>query len=628
MKRTARVSSIVALAVALLWCCAPGPANAQPIEGDLNGDDFVGALDLQIILNNWNQVVPVGKLSRGDLAADGFIDIVDLSFLLTNWGAGTIPTPGGNASIGMNLSEVTYYSREWVFVDAMKSARPWVSTNPNGQPFSTGQTVQTDANGWPELQQGQAAHTLLLIEKPEVLPPETSTSNGYPAGTYNVYFDTDAGKIDLEFEFDATNVKNIGEGHKTFEVTTPSKNGILMRVIGLESGTNRATNIRVMMPDYDDASQSPFHDTYIQRLLPFGVIRFMDWQHTNLKQTTEANPSYDWADRTTPNHFTQDTRHGVSLEYMIKLCNELGADAWFCMPHEASDDFVRGFAETVRYGDPAKNIPKLNSGLKVYVEWSNEVWNTQFPQSKWVNEQSGENIFSDKWFWTWASEAARDFAIWHEVFSADYKEPGDEDRRIDIFRVAAGQQANVWVTGKLVEAFDNPAPEFGPALGSPYDAISCAAYFDHRNTPFDASTTKQDIIDNAINHTIPNIYTGYYQDHGELSQRLTNEQNREIPLLAYEAGQHYTVHGNASKPYFQAFKDVQEYENPDPSIKDMYDAYTANMRAFDQAGGSLFMAYNYVRKQDQHGSWGHLRYQDQSKTTAPKYRALIDFNSE
>ncbi len=594
MRRTARVSSFVALAVALLWCCAPSPANAQAIQGDLNNDGFVGALDLQIILNHWNQVVPVGDLSQGDLAADGFIDIVDLSFLLTSWGNGTIPTPGGNASIGMNLNEVSYFTREWVFIDAMKIARPWVSTNPNGQPFSTGQTVQTDANGWPELQQGQAAHTLLLVE-----------TGGYPAGTYNVYFDTEVGSIDLKFAFDATNEQTIGPGHKTFEVTSPSKNGILMRVIGVGAGTNRATNIRVMMPISQPLTGS-FHPTFINKLGPFGVIRFMDWQQTN------GSDLIEWNQRTTTDTFSQDRDNGVALEYMIELCNLLGADAWFCMPHQASDDFVTQFATMVRDGDPGRNIPPLDSNLKIYVEWSNEVWNTQFPQNKWVGQQSGAGVFADDWFIKWASEAKRDFDIWKSVFASD--DPGR------IIRVAAGQQANVWVTRRLTEELDG--------MGSPYDAISCAAYFDHRNEPFDASTTVQDIIDNAINHTIPNIYAGYYQDHGELSQRLTNEQGRPIPLLAYEAGQHYTVHGNASLPYFQAFKDVQEYQNPDPNIKDMYDAYTANMQAFDQAGGSLYMAYNFVRTQDKYGSWGHLRYQDQSKTTAPKYRALLDFNSE
>ncbi len=605
MKRTVRVSSYVVLAVTLVLCCAPSPAKAQTIVVDLNNDGFVGALDLQIVLNHWNQVVTPGNPAQGDVFPDGFIDITDLSFLLTSWGQGTIPTPGGDTSIGMNLNEVTYYTREWVFVDVVRSARPWVSTGVNGQPFDNGQPVQTDDNGWPKLQQNQAAQTLLLIDNP-----------GYPAGTYNVYFDTIEGSIRLEFEFNATNVQTISPGHMTFDVDTPSKHGILMRVIGENPGTNRATNIRVMMPGFvNSPTTSSFHPTFIQKLEPFGVIRFMDWQQTNGSDLVE------WDDLTTTETFSQDNDNGVALAYMVELCNELGADAWFCMPHQASDDFVRSFAEAVRYGDPAKNIPALASGLKIYVEWSNEVWNTQFPQSKWVDQVSGKNIFAEEWFQTWAAEAANDFSIWHSVFDAGYRDTGDLDKRDHIIRVVAGQQANVWVTRRLIEEFDSEE-------NSAYDAISCAAYFDHRNAPFNENTTVQDIIDNAIYHTIPNIYTGYYQDHGELSQRLTNEQGRPIPLLAYEAGQHYTVHGNASLPYYQAFKDVQEYDTPGDTPKDMYDAYTANMQAFDQAGGSLYMAYNFVRKQDQYGSWGHLRYQNQAASGSPKYRALLDFSGE
>jgi dockerin type I repeat protein len=603
MRRSVRVSTFVVLAVALL-CCATAPARAQTIQGDLNNDGFVGALDIQILLDHWSQSVTPGDLSQGDVFPDGFIDTTDLSFLLLNWGQGTIPTPGGDASIGMNLTEVTYYSRAWTFVDAVRTARPWVSTNTNGQPFDTKQTVEVDENGWPDLQPGQAAQTLLLTDK----------AGAYPEGTYNVAFD---GTGTIAFEFDATNVQTpqtLGPGQMSFNVSSASKNGILMRVISNNEG-DHITNIRVWMPGYEDPAgeASSFHPTFVERLQPFGVIRFMDWQHTNLKQTTELDVSYDWVDRTTPNDFSQHTRRGVALEYMIELCNELDADAWFCMPHEASDDFVVNFATMVR--------ENLDEDLNVYVEWSNEVWNTQFPQSKWVDEQSGKNIFADEWFWTWAEEAARDFAIWHTVFA------GQTGR---IKRVAAGQQANVWVTKKLVAAFDNPNPEFGDPLNSPYDAISCAAYFDQWKTQFDGSTTVQDIIDNAINNTIPNVYAGFYQDHGELAQRLTNEQGREIPLLAYEGGQHYTVHGIASKPYYQAFKDVQVYSTPGDTPKDMYDAYTANMQAFDQGGGSLFMAYSYVRKQDKFGFWGHLQYQDQDPEgeDAPKYRALTDFSSD
>ncbi|GAB4186195.1 MAG: hypothetical protein Kow00105_00660 [Phycisphaeraceae bacterium] len=573
------VIACVTLAVAMV--CAGPTAEAQTIQGDLNNDGFVGALDAQIILTHWGEIVTPGDLSKGDLSFDGTVGIVDLTFLLFNWGQGTIPTPGGKASVGMNLAEVKFWSREWAFVDAIHSARPWVSTNPNGQPFDTGQPVNTDAKGWPILQPGQAVHTLLLTDKP----------GAYPTGTYVVTWE---GPGTLEFGFDATNVQTVGPNRMTFDVNIATKNGILLRV---KDGDAR--NIHVWMPGFENA-QSPFHPLFIQKLQPFGVIRFMDWQRTN------GSTLVSWSQRTTPDCFNQAGDNGVALEFMIELCNELGADAWFCMPHMADDDFVTQFATMVR--------DNLDPSLDVYVEWSNEVWNVQFPQGRWVDQNSAGGYFSADFFRKWAQEASNDFAIWKSVFAG-----GTNPRPEKVIRVAAGQQANVWVTRRLTEEILN--------LGQEFDAIACGAYFDQRKSKFDASTTVQDIIDNAVNDTIPNIYAGYYQDHGDLAQELTNTLGRTIPLLAYEGGQHYTVHGNAALPYYQAFKDVQEYQNTDPNVPDMYDAYLANMQAFDQAGGSLFMAFNYVRKQDQFGSWGHLRFQDQSEADAPKYRALLDFNS-
>ena len=60
---------------------------------------------------------------------------------------------------------------------------------------------------------------------------------------------------------------------------------------------------------------------------------------------------------------------------MIDLCNELGADPWFCMPHKANARYVERFAGLVK--------SRLRPDLNVYVQWSNEVWNSQFPQPKY-----------------------------------------------------------------------------------------------------------------------------------------------------------------------------------------------------------------------------------------------------
>ncbi len=64
----------------------------DPIEGDLNGDGFVGLDDIDIVLTFWNQSVTVGDLLSGDPSGDGFVGLDDLDIILNNWNSGTAPT--------------------------------------------------------------------------------------------------------------------------------------------------------------------------------------------------------------------------------------------------------------------------------------------------------------------------------------------------------------------------------------------------------------------------------------------------------------------------------------------------------------------------------------------------------
>ncbi len=60
------------------------------LEGDLNGDGFVGLDDLDIILGVWNQSVPPAD-PAADPSGDGFVGLDDLDIVLNNWNAGTPP---------------------------------------------------------------------------------------------------------------------------------------------------------------------------------------------------------------------------------------------------------------------------------------------------------------------------------------------------------------------------------------------------------------------------------------------------------------------------------------------------------------------------------------------------------
>lgn len=66
--------------------------------------------------------------------------------------------------------------------------------------------------------------------------------------------------------------------------------------------------------------------------------------------------------------FTCPTQIGMPPDDCVAFSNLVGADAWFSVPHAATDDCVTALAQRI--------AAELRPGLKCYVEYSNEPWNT------------------------------------------------------------------------------------------------------------------------------------------------------------------------------------------------------------------------------------------------------------
>ena len=80
------------------------------LDGDYNGDGFVGIDDLNIVLIFWNQNVTPGDLLQGDGTGEGFVGVDDLNIVLVNWNNGTppgeaanIPEPGTLAVLSLGV---------------------------------------------------------------------------------------------------------------------------------------------------------------------------------------------------------------------------------------------------------------------------------------------------------------------------------------------------------------------------------------------------------------------------------------------------------------------------------------------------------------------------------------------
>ena len=469
--------------------------------------------------------------------------------------------------IGMNLSAPTYYSGEIPFRDAFILSSQWFYQHSNTtDPWDLGELELTD-DGWPILERGRGAACLMM----------RNLNGRYPRGTYICTY---AGTGEIAFGLDANQIRD-DPGRAVFEVLRPTDAGILFK-IKWQDRADPIRNVHIWLPGMQPRPgrlQSIFNPIFLRRLEPFSVIRFMDWQATN-NSTIRT-----WSRRTQLTARTQAADYGVAIEYMIDLCNGLRADPWVCVPHQADDDFVRRFAQLVR--------SRLQPNRRVYVEYSNEVWNPQFKQHGWV-AQNGDGANHPA---KYAALAANVFSIWRDVFA------GQEDR---IIRVAGCQQMNPWVAEVILDQ-----------LGEQVDVLAPAFYFDvrehyHKLEQLGAAATGRDVLELAkksLNErSIPKM-----RQHAELAERYG------VDLITYEGGQHILPHpAGTTPPFNQAMWDAQH----DPA---MYDMYENLLESFRQMEGRLFVTFNFVGRQDSRwGSWGHLAYLTQPIAHAPKYRALID----
>lgn len=346
------------------------------------------------------------------------------------------------------------------------------------------------------------------------------------------------------------------------------------------TGGGNDPNFSVYLPGFapgEPGEQQTFHPLFQQWLKPFSTLRFLNWQQTN------SNPPGTWDQRTRPGPLQSDGR-GVAVEYMVELCNQMDANLWVCIPHHADDEYNRQFARLV--------LSQLEPQLKVYVEYSNEVWNSGFPQFKWVKERAraaDRHLYEQV-----AVEADRDWDIWIEEFG---------ESRDRVVRVLAGQSANRW-------HLEVATKQLGP---DGFDALAIAAYVGISRKDaeawFDDQVTADQVLDKLF-WKLENKDRDRWAGHAQLAKQY------QVPLLAYEGGQHLTTYGRRPA-YLNAFQRAQSHPR-------MYDLYRTLLDTWFEVGGSTMVAYMYTSPNNHHGAWGKLQFQDQDIRSALKYRALIE----
>ncbi len=485
--------------------------------------------------------------------------------------AGTGPSAWpADPVMGINLAGPADWNTELPFVDVFRMARPWISQRA-GAPWGQGPKLELDEHGWVRrLEPNCWAETLLC----------TIPDGHYPSGRYHVSY---RGRGRLEFG-GAARVVRSEPGRIVLQVDA-RRGPIFLRVVETDPN-DYVRDIHVIMPGFEQRWRDhPFHPLFLARWRGMACIRFMDWMKTN------GSPIRRWSERPKPEDATFMVR-GVPLEWMIDLCNRLNADPWFCMPHQADDDYVRRFAEMVR--------ERLKPGLKVYVEYSNEVWNPIFDQHAWAAEQGRRLGLTQKpWEAAWrytGYRSRRIFRIWEDVF-------GGADRLI---RVLAAQAVNPFVSRMVLES---------AAAHEQADALAVAPYIGLNVAPDQAEA----ILQLGVNGLFRRLWKrSLPRAIAAIGAQKQVADQYGLELIAYEGGQHLVgVRGAENNERLtRLFHRVNAHEE----MARLYDAYFA---AWQNAEGGLFCYFSSVARWNKWGSWGVLQYADEDPAVSPKYRALV-----
>ncbi|KIC36726.1 hypothetical protein [Leisingera sp. ANG-M7] len=525
------------------------------------------------------------------------------------------PPSTARQPIAINLAGIADWSSQAPFLDHFKTARPWIGHLP-GQWGGVDHATLKDAGyldpaGWPTAIPPELSSigTVILTDL-----PETAVSL---AGRYVLRFE---GEGIVEVLGRAENVR-YGKGEVRFDYT-PGPGPVEIRIQRMGRGGRYVRNITVVREEHLEAFDSGalFNPLWLERLEGFAALRFMDWMATNDSEQT------GWEDRPLTSDYTWALK-GVPAEVMLALANKLDADPWFNMPHMADDTYVRRFAQLAESG--------LETGLRAYVEYSNEVWNWQFQQAAWADGQArarwgGEGL----WMQFYGGRAAEVAQIWTGVF-------GEDGTRL--VRVISSQTgwlgleeqvltAPLWKaeeTGRLEPAtyFDAYAVTgyFGGVLGLEDHSGTVRAWIDDSRAQALALAAERGLTGTAAaqfarrhQYDAASVRAGAELRGGQISgnpaDTLADLLGRVLPyhagaaqkhgldLIMYEGGSHVVgigpmVDDAELTGFFTHFNYTDE----------MGGLYRDLLAGWQALGGSLFTAYADVGAPGKWGSWGALR---------------------
>lgn len=284
----------------------------------------------------------------------------------------TVALASSNAGskMGINIGWVNDWgNRDLTFVDTMKQARGFATTSFPWDP--TNHPVPVDVNGWPTTDFG-----VYFITNPSdpLGRPLTST---FPSmfGTYKLSF---IGQATVN-GYNCCQIQNVIYTASTNTTTADVVVGPTDTLLALTftNTGNGVQNLRLLRPGYPTGTTQVFSSEFLKALAPFGTLRVMEALLTN------GNPGSTWAARKLSTDPTQQDPRGIAWEYVIQLANASGKDIWINIPDKVDLNDTTANNYVTQLATLMKNT--LNPGIHVYVEYSNELWNSSYGFSQTAN---------------------------------------------------------------------------------------------------------------------------------------------------------------------------------------------------------------------------------------------------
>ena len=490
--------------------------------------------------------------------------------------------PVATPRLGINLAGPADWMTELPFVDVFRTSRPWISQK-KGAGWGKGPELMLDEYGWVKrLEPGCYAETMIC----------TISGGHYPAGTYTVLYE---GEGKLDFGKNAK-IRQAEAGRILIDVDS-SQGGFSLQ-LHETNPRNPVRNLHVIMPGFERTwEKDPFHPAFLKRWKGFACFRFMDWMHTNGSEIST------WSQRPTLQHATFSKR-GVALEWMIDLCNRQQIDPWFCMPHLADDDFIRRFAQMVK--------ERLDPSRKVYIEYSNEVWNWQFKQAHYASEQGIQLGLAPKEkgaqaAWHFAAQRSMEiFKIWDDVFGGHAR----------FVRVLPSQAGNTAVSEGVL-GFRNAAEHA--------DALAIAPYMPYSIGRGRTANQGPQMKDWSVEQMLDHFEQTAFVDSLERMRRSKAVADRYgVKLIAYEGGQHMVAFVK-DRELVEKISATMHVCNRHPRMGQLYTRY---FDEWAEVGGDVFAVFSSIGRYSNHGAWGLAEYYDSQPSEYPKLEATLRWAKE